>query len=570
MITLRKISISQSTAIGLFHASESNIELLLAKGLYLRYSDIFSCWYISYSKEAFQQFKLTNLPYCIHEQSGTTDKPKSKSDKSDISPHGEPADRLEQIGYPQVSDINNRHKKNMPLITWNAYGFRVKIPYNKADVQFLRSLVGSWWQTQSKSWLVKSDLFNLEQIQQHFQAFDDDQYAKIYELIGLKQSPRLVEIYQTPEHLGKMVIKIKGYGSSDACVKQIPNRQYDPDLKRWVVDFDNTLLQRILDHYSSHKYKIINRLVKVSQTYQPKQQTQDSRITYLLSKHAKEKHTMLTATINVMVRRKYSWRTIQSYTGKLIRVVTYYSKHDIKDISAEQINAYLSYLSKQGVSHSTINLIHSAVKFYIEQVIYLVDFELKKLKRPKKHFTIPSILSIQEVDKLLRASNNLKHTTILYTLYGGGLRLSEVLNLRVKDIFWERNQLLIKTGKGGKDRMVMLSVLMKKLLISYFDSYKPEYWLFEGSNKRQQYSRSSVTKIVKAAAKKAGLTRRVTPHTLRHCFATHLLDSGVDCRYIQELLGHKDIRTTLIYTHVTNRDVTKIQSPLDLIKPSPP
>ena len=136
-------------------------------------------------------------------------------------------------------------------------------------------------------------------------------------------------------------------------------------------------------------------------------------------------------------------------------------------------------------------------------------------------------------------------------------------NLRVQDISFDRNQIFVNKGKGKKDRVVMLSDVLKLLLIKYTDKYKPVYWLFEGRDQKTQYSASSVQKVVKQAAYKAGINKPVTPHKIRHCFATHLLDEGTDIRYIQELLGHKDIKTTLIYTHVTTRNIKKIKSPLD-------
>jgi integrase/recombinase XerD len=131
---------------------------------------------------------------------------------------------------------------------------------------------------------------------------------------------------------------------------------------------------------------------------------------------------------------------------------------------------------------------------------------------------------------------------------------------------WDRSQILVR-GKGGKERMVPMADHLKRMLIRYYDKYKPEFWLFEGQNNEVQYSESSVRKVIKNCALKANIGKRATTHTMRHCFATHLMDSGVGIRYIQELLGHKDIKTTLIYTHVTNLEISKIQSPLDnLIK----
>ncbi len=154
-----------------------------------------------------------------------------------------------------------------------------------------------------------------------------------------------------------------------------------------------------------------------------------------------------------------------------------------------------------------------------------------------------------EIDKLLRASENLKHTAILNALYSGGLRLGELFSLQLKDIHWDRNQIMVRDAKGKKDRSVMLSQTLKDVLRHYFDQYQPRVWLFERQAGHNPYSPRIVQQIVIQNAHKAGITKRVTPHILRHCFATHLLDSGTDVRFIQELLGHKDLKTTMIYTH---------------------
>jgi integrase/recombinase XerD len=155
---------------------------------------------------------------------------------------------------------------------------------------------------------------------------------------------------------------------------------------------------------------------------------------------------------------------------------------------------------------------------------------------------------------------------ILYTLYSRGLRLGELLNLRCTDVYRDRNQVFIRAGKSKKDRVMMLSTILKDLLVHYFDACQPRHWLFEGQNGNEPYTNRSVQAIVKKAARKAALIRKVTPHTIRHFFATHLLDSGTDVRYIQELLGHKGIKTNLVHTHVTTSSLSAIESPLDQIE----
>ena len=223
-------------------------------------------------------------------------------------------------------------------------------------------------------------------------------------------------------------------------------------------------------------------------------------------------------------------------------------------------------VSKQVESDSTMNVIISAIKFYYERVVFMPAFKIERIKRPRKRRYLPTILSASEVDRMLRMTQNKKHLAILYALYGSGMRLGELLNLEVPDILWDRNQIHVRKGKGNKDRMVMLSQTLKEILRLYFDEYMPSRWLFEGQNQKKPYSGKSVQSMVKKVASEAGIIRRTTPHTLRHCFATHLLDGGVQLPYIQQLLGHQDIKTTLIYTHVTTQNATAITSPLDRLR----
>ena len=257
-----------------------------------------------------------------------------------------------------------------------------------------------------------------------------------------------------------------------------------------------------------------------------------------------------------------------SYSGKFIKYLNFCAPKPLDELTVADANRYIAEIASRKVSESTINTVISSIKFYYDKVVFLSDFSIDRIKRPRKSFRLPRVLSVQEVGRLLNALDNIKHVTILYTLYSSGLRLGEILGLRLEDVYFDRNQLFIAGAKGKKDRVVMLSDRLKAMLRLYLDSYQPIYWLFEGQDRRGPYGERSVQNIVKAAARKANLGKRVTPHTLRHCFATHLLDGGVNIRYIQELLGHKDIKTTLIYTHVSTDKATSVISPLDRLSPT--
>jgi len=223
----------------------------------------------------------------------------------------------------------------------------------------------------------------------------------------------------------------------------------------------------------------------------------------------------------------------------------------------------LHLIRNEKISYSQQNQRINAIKFYYEHVLgfrkenYLID-------RPRKEFHLPKVISEKEIMAILKALSNLKHKTILATIYSAGLRRSELINLRKQDLLLDKNLLFIKGGKGNKDRVTILSKQLKGVLMKYIEEEKPNYWLFEGVN-RKQYSATSIRNILNFAVRKANINKKVTPHMLRHSFATHLLEQGTDLRFIQELLGHSSSKTTEIYTHVSNRSLAKIQSPLDVI-----
>lgn len=406
----------------------------------------------------------------------------------------------------------------------------------------------------------------MKALQSKFGVWSKQEYLKLYELICLQMSPQIVELYLSPEMVKCIFVKLNGFGIDISFIKKIPDRKYDKEYKRWIIPMSGKIVDKIIDHYTNAGAKVINRIPKKDiKEYHRNRQTNNEKLNYLLSKFPSSFPQVLSVYADVLLVQNYSWRTIQSYTGKMAKFIAHHKNVHIKDLSAAEVNAYLTTMAKKDASESLLNITLSAIKFYYEKVEYIEGFEMERIKRPKKGKFLPTILSEKEVDNLFRTMNNLKHLSIAFTLYSGGVRLSELLGIRMQDIYWDRNQIMLVGAKGNKDRMTLLSDTLKSVLIKYVDEYQPEYWLFEGADKKTPYSESSVQKIIRRAGAEAGIKRKVTPHTLRHCFATHLLDRGTDVRFIQELLGHKDIKTTLIYTHVTTRSIDNIVSPLDQI-----
>lgn len=261
----------------------------------------------------------------------------------------------------------------------------------------------------------------------------------------------------------------------------------------------------------------------------------------------------------------YSGRTMRAYHSLLLRFLNSFAKQGlgaINQFTPEQINQYHQALQQRGHSFTYINQSVNAIKFYYTKILNRLEMGLTEIDRPNKEKKLPKVLSQQEVAAILKAATNLKHRCLLLLLYSGGLRISEVVNLKLTDVQSQRNLLLIRGAKGYKDRTTLLSGKLLEELRLYYRQYKPKVWLFEGQE-GGPYSVESTRKVFRAALEKAGIKRAATPHTLRHSFATHLLEQGTDLRYIQELLGHNSSKTTEIYTHVTQHGLEKIISPLD-------
>jgi len=261
--------------------------------------------------------------------------------------------------------------------------------------------------------------------------------------------------------------------------------------------------------------------------------------------------------------KKYSMSTARTYIGLFEVFLNYHKGTEAIKLNENDIRAYLGHLVQEKRSNSYINQAINAIKFYYEVVLGMPN-RFYDIERPIREEKLPIVLSKKEVASLLSNIQNIKHKCIVSLLYSAGLRLSELLSLKINNIDSDRMLIFVQGAKGNKDRYTILSQSILNELRKYYLKYRPKELLFEGP-RGNKYSDTSVRKIVKRAAEKARIRKNVSPHTLRHSFATHLLEDGTDLRYIQNLLGHNSSKTTEIYTHVATNIVKGIKSPLDTL-----
>ena len=276
----------------------------------------------------------------------------------------------------------------------------------------------------------------------------------------------------------------------------------------------------------------------------------------------------LLKTANKLKQKNYSKSTYNTYLYFIKDYLLFCKQNTLKP----QLGStnYIQHLINKKLAISTQNQAINAIKFYLENILML-DKTYLKIDRPFKPTFLPTVLSLNEVKCILHNTTNFKHRTILKTIYGCGLRVSEVINLKIEDIDSSRYCIIIKQAKGRKDRLIPLSKELLLELRQYYTIYKPKVYLFEGiPTKTSQhinvpYSASSIRAFLKASTKRSKILKKVTPHTLRHSYATHLYEHGISLRTIQVLLGHNSSKTTEIYTHVSNKHLNNTPSPLSFL-----
>lgn len=266
-----------------------------------------------------------------------------------------------------------------------------------------------------------------------------------------------------------------------------------------------------------------------------------------------------------MILRAYSPNTIKTYCLEFAQLLYILKSHPVEKLTKDQLRSYCLYcVQKCKLSENQMHSRLNALKFYFEQVLHREKFFFE-IPRPKKPSILPRILSTQDIATLFKVTTNLKHLLMLHLCYGMGLRVSEIVHLKIEHIDSKRMQVLIAGAKGKKDRYVSLPQTVLPELKSYYKSYKPKNYLFEGQY-GGQYSVRSVQAVFKRAMNKAHIKKAVGIHSLRHSYATHLLEYGTDISYIQKLLGHNSLKTTQRYTHVGQRSIANVKSPLDRLK----
>jgi site-specific recombinase XerD len=540
-----------------------------------KWSQTHRCWYIPYSKAAFKElktrFEIVNL------------------EKMQIFPKK----NAEQVLFVRVE---NEHEKRV----------KVFVPWHRKDwIEQLKRLPNRAWNKEQRYWSVPKTKEVLERLKEMFEghlSFSSDiewqpkttknkastlPAQKIYQkkpaatdfalsTIKVPQSVQYQNIVQRGQTqkiiTGQMLvvsqhpneIELLAFCPFDKkswieFLKTIPGRSWLAEFKCWQLPYTQQTLDMLQDYFGNYlELNITLRKDLPEQWINPNIQKKKEKNAHL---NEMQKRALNAYEEQMMLERK-SWRTIKSYKNHLIGLLCFYPKMKPSQITIYQIQQYILYRIKESkITPSTQNGMISSFNGFFGKLLKQTE-KVQALVRPKKHQSLPNIISEKEVVRLMHAVENIKHKCMLMLIYSAGLRKGELLNLQVRDLNEERKVLFVRNAKGNKDRTTFYSDTAIQYVKKYMEIYQPKSWLFQGAT-GGRYSETSLQKVFEKAKMKSGINPCLTIHGLRHSFATHLKEHGIDLNTIKELLGHQRIETTQIYLHLAKDVMNKIKSPLE-------
>lgn len=352
-------------------------------------------------------------------------------------------------------------------------------------------------------------------------------------------------------------------------IKTIEGRIWDPQKKCWVAPYVKATFYHLRDQIKLSNITFLFKIeARIPDKYSIPQSKQSLDVTHPVSKFdqlTEDQKNAVHSCEQFLNLRRYSYRTISNYRHHLINLFRFHKNIAPENFYPEHVQIFIMELIKvKRISASAQNQIINAYKIYAEKILKRPK-EYVEIPRPRKFRKLPSILSSNEVRRLINALDNLKHKLSLMLIYSSGLRVSELTNLQLCDLQIERRRIRIVSGKGNKDRYVVLAETIIPFLKKYMIEFKPKRWLIEGMH-GGQYSQRSIQNVFHHAIKKSNLITRATLHTLRHSYATHCLENGHNIKTIQASLGHKSLKTTEVYLHLTSNAMSGLKSPLDQMK----
>ena len=561
-IQLKKIFHRNQWIIGVYYRYDYDTKQLL-KSYGALYTKTHSCWYLPYKPESYTFLKqhFTDIEI-IRSQPNTMTEPQTL-DPSSIAN----SDRL--LGTAPQGNPDHIVPNYAQVLGWqlmeNIGKYWVfKLHYHYLITKQLKAIKGVYWNLNHKCFFA----YRHAKVKQQIEAILNggnllgvDFYEKSERISNSK-----IVIGVHADDFAWMQVKFERDAQVHFIIKRLQMSRYSQQHHCYLLPASPVVLENLRLHLEPLGTKIENLLphdylkAKHMPNSKALQLTKTKQL--LLDLTPASVKGLITDYMDRLLAMNYSSSTVKTYTQSFVRFVRDHSDKNLEDLTERDVVKYLSGLMQKGLSASSGHSLVNALLFYYQQFLGHKNFVMK-IPRPKNEKKLPTVLTMDECLQIFRAVDNPKHKLLLLIGYGAGLRVGEIVTLRWQDILFEEHKIHIKNAKGKKDRLVMLPYSIVHSLEIYRKLYPKSVYVFEGQFAGEPYSTRSVQEVMRMAIKKVGIDKKATVHTLRHSFATHLLEAGTDIRYIQKILGHASIKTTIVYTHVSKQAIDKIESPLD-------
>ena len=571
-IVIAKIWHQEAFRIGIYFKYDAQ-KIALVKALGGIFTKTHQCWYIDYSTESYTQLRKSFKDISINHDNGSVstvlqkvtdcqDRDHLPIAKSDIQLG------TNSLGNPEHSkeEISLRTKLRLTLLEPIGKYWVFKMNYHQAISKQLLATKGVYWNAGYKCYLamrhpdVKA---KVEHILETDSFFGTDFLSKDKSVRGAQ-----IEIKIHPEDVAWMEVHVPKMVVVHEKIKRFKMARYSASKNGYLLPAAPVVLESIQLQMESIEVLVVNLLPPnyLQKKHLPNRKQIDLHKTrdsiYKQVPETAQPH--IEKMVDTILALNYSEATLKNYSNAFIQFLKHFEYQDPAVISNAQIISFLGSLMLRGLSSSSGHTMVNSVQFYYYNVLKMNSYSFK-LPRPKKEKKLPTVLTMEECLKLFQVVDNPKHKLLLLIGYGAGLRVSEIVTLKWSDILFDEHKIHVKDAKGKKDRIVMLPYAIVESLKIYRELYNGKQYVFEGQFAGEPYSTGSTQSVMRQAIKKSGLDKKATVHSLRHSFATHLLENGTDIRYIQKFLGHLSIKTTTIYTHLTKSAVDKIKSPLDIM-----
>lgn len=571
MIQIRKFYHRGDFRIGIYFGYEADLKQK-ARSIGARWSQTNKCWYLLYNKNNYDLILRNFDQVEIVRDENIVLQTEPARIRQEIVHIAEEISEIQPI--PMVEHKGDNPETGSKIVFKGSLGkyWILEVPYHKDLSRKMMEIKGVYWNKNHKAFFVFRHVNTKIKVEALLDVgvLFPEEYYDASQLIVNENTVIELDVYEADKRW--MVLRCPKIPFLIEQVKRWEGSRYSHSSQAYVLNATPAVFENLRELAARLnipvKSNLPDKYLRKSKALNKKATQLRGLREALLKEVPVSMHTYTLAMIDYLYAMNYSASSVRNYVNAFHLFLRFHEYQSPDTLTEKQIVRHLAMKVEQGLSMSSVKMVINSLQFYFRTVLHRDGFEVK-LPRPRAETKLPVVLTMEECSRIFSHVDNPKHKLLLLMGYGAGLRRSEIVALKWVDISFDEHKILVRQSKGNKDRVVMLPYSIVAYLENYRKLFPSDDWVFPGQYRGEALSTGTVQTVMRNAVEKAGLQKKASVHTLRHSFATHLLENGTDIRYIQQLLGHSNIKTTMVYTHITPTAAKRIISPLDRLPGMP-